>query len=72
MLETDGSVHDVGTQTLSQAPALLLQTLERSRNLVSSSLCVRSCVDVVVVCSSVLARFSFIAMEVGNDVEMVR
>lgn len=29
------------------------------------------CVDMIIVCTSVLARFSFIAMEAGNDVEMV-
>lgn len=44
VLKTDGSVHGVGTQTLSRAPAFLLQTLERSINSMSSSLCVRLCV----------------------------
>lgn len=72
VLKTDGSVRGVGTQTLSRAPAFLLQTLERSINSVSSSPCVRLCVDMIIACTSVLVRFSFIAMEAGNDVEMVR
>lgn len=63
VLRTEGSLHGVGTQTMSWAPTVLLQALERSRGSMSSSLCVRLCVDVVIVCSSALVWLSFIAME---------